>query len=58
MKRDIDAQRVEMIQHLLAAKQIAGDVNEQMIEFYLENTLIEAMGNVSAIAELRRLADN
>jgi hypothetical protein len=58
MKRDIGSQRAEMIRHLLAAKQIAGEVNEQTIEFYLENTLIEAMGDLSASEALRRLAVN
>ncbi|MHB2265055.1 hypothetical protein [Aliihoeflea sp. PC F10.4] len=53
---EIEEKRTEMIQHVLAAKQLAREVNEQTVEFYLENTLVEVLGDGKASIAVRRLA--
>lgn len=58
MKTPIDPARAEVIRHVLAAKQIAKDVNEPIVVHYLEYALFELMGNEEAGEAIERLPVN
>lgn len=56
MKKPLTPKRAEMVRHILAAKQIAADGSEHVLEFMLENALIEIVGNDEAEDVIRRLS--
>ena len=39
----MDEKRGEMLRHILAAKQLAGEINDAMVEYLLETALAEAL---------------
>jgi len=39
----MDEKRGEMIRHILAAKRLAGEVNDAMVEYFMDTALAEAL---------------
>lgn len=58
MKKPLTEARAEMVRHILAAKRIAEEGDEQVLSYMLEIALIEIFGDDNAEAAIRRLAVN
>lgn len=58
MKKPLTPKRAEMVRHILAAKQIAAEGDEQVLEYILEMALGEVMGDQKAGETIRRLAES
>ena len=58
MKPPLTEQRAEMVRHILEAKRIAEDGDEQVLAYLLEQALIEIVGDENAAAKIKRLAVN
>lgn len=58
MKKPLTPKRAEMVRHILTAKQIAEEGDEQVLTYMLEMALGEIIGDESAEAKIKRLAVN
>lgn len=58
MKKPLTEKRAEMVRHILEAKRIAEEGNEQVLSYMLEMALMEIVGDENAEAVIKRLAVN